>query len=430
MADRHVLALFSVGPVQSFIASARRTEDLWSGSYLLSFLVEEAIAELERLAKAEGADIELIYPIKRSSSLFDQAAAFPNRFLVQLSLAADKIVEICLEVEEYLRLQFAEICLFGLKDAFTVTGAGRVFMEEMTFAQARDSLEVFWAIEPVDAEGYETAKQRVESRLGAVKNNRNFSQHRQFGIVCTICGEREALHQAPYHKHANVGEMRQDLSETWQKLRDKYRGKYEQEESSAGNVSAGRIKTNEHLCGVCLGKRTARDFLAAKGRHIRPFRSTVDIASPGEHYAVAVFDGDDLGQWLAGTKGEFSIPAGTKEYHRLISNRLSIFSGQAVPRVIDEAFGELVYAGGDDVLAFLPADTAFQAINGLREAFSSSDMGLHPEATASAGMTIVHKTFPLSLALEHARRMERLAKVYTHPLTKRSKDAIGVAVCI
>jgi hypothetical protein len=34
---------FSLGPVQSFIASARTVRDLWTGSYLLSYLTFEAM---------------------------------------------------------------------------------------------------------------------------------------------------------------------------------------------------------------------------------------------------------------------------------------------------------------------------------------------------------------------------------------------------
>ena len=34
---------FSVGPVQAFVAQARRTGDFWGGSYLLSFLTAHAI---------------------------------------------------------------------------------------------------------------------------------------------------------------------------------------------------------------------------------------------------------------------------------------------------------------------------------------------------------------------------------------------------
>src|SRR5438105_3317159 len=36
------LLLFSIGPVQEFIASARTGRDLWTGSYLLSYLSQKA----------------------------------------------------------------------------------------------------------------------------------------------------------------------------------------------------------------------------------------------------------------------------------------------------------------------------------------------------------------------------------------------------
>jgi hypothetical protein len=40
--DRALLA-FSIGPVQSFIAAARRVRDLWTGSYLLAWLTHRAM---------------------------------------------------------------------------------------------------------------------------------------------------------------------------------------------------------------------------------------------------------------------------------------------------------------------------------------------------------------------------------------------------
>lgn len=39
---------FSLGPVQSFVAQARRTRDLWAGSFLLSWLAGQAMAEARR----------------------------------------------------------------------------------------------------------------------------------------------------------------------------------------------------------------------------------------------------------------------------------------------------------------------------------------------------------------------------------------------
>ena len=51
---------FSLGPVQSFIASARTVRDLWTGSYLLSFLTFEAMRPIlekgDREALVRSAD--------------------------------------------------------------------------------------------------------------------------------------------------------------------------------------------------------------------------------------------------------------------------------------------------------------------------------------------------------------------------------------
>jgi len=46
---------FTLGPVQAFVAQARRTRDLWAGSWLLSYLAESALAMfLAMLATTAG----------------------------------------------------------------------------------------------------------------------------------------------------------------------------------------------------------------------------------------------------------------------------------------------------------------------------------------------------------------------------------------
>src|SRR5665213_248639 len=59
--------LFQIGPVQEFIFQARKTQDLWSGSYLLSFLIAQAM-----LAVAEeiGPDA-IVFPQLRGMPLAD-----------------------------------------------------------------------------------------------------------------------------------------------------------------------------------------------------------------------------------------------------------------------------------------------------------------------------------------------------------------------
>jgi len=50
--------IFSLGPVQEFIAAARRTQDLWMGSWILSYLSWKAI---ESLADEFGPDV-IVFP--------------------------------------------------------------------------------------------------------------------------------------------------------------------------------------------------------------------------------------------------------------------------------------------------------------------------------------------------------------------------------
>src|SRR3954470_3901239 len=80
------LLSFSLGPVQSFIASARSVRDLWTGSYLLSWL---AFRAMQPLLGRYGPDA-LVTPPPRGKLPLEPgdrldrdrpSACLPNRFL-------------------------------------------------------------------------------------------------------------------------------------------------------------------------------------------------------------------------------------------------------------------------------------------------------------------------------------------------------------
>ena len=54
--SKPLMLMFTIGPVQSFIEASRKTEDLWMGSYILSYLIATA------MEKVQGDGIEIIYP--------------------------------------------------------------------------------------------------------------------------------------------------------------------------------------------------------------------------------------------------------------------------------------------------------------------------------------------------------------------------------
>src|SRR5258708_22744482 len=69
---KQYMLMFSLGPVQPFIAQARKTRDLWLGSFLLARLMEAAM---------KGMDSFLVYPsdptLKEGSNVPD----LPNKYV-------------------------------------------------------------------------------------------------------------------------------------------------------------------------------------------------------------------------------------------------------------------------------------------------------------------------------------------------------------
>ncbi|MBS7348643.1 MAG: hypothetical protein KIG95_00475, partial [Comamonas sp.] len=78
---------FTLGPVQGFVAQARRTRDFWAGSFILSWLSSAAIACIQQ----QGGKVQ--FPVPDESYLrnlygkagandpYPQQGSIPNRFM-------------------------------------------------------------------------------------------------------------------------------------------------------------------------------------------------------------------------------------------------------------------------------------------------------------------------------------------------------------
>jgi CRISPR-associated protein Cmr2 len=164
----------------------------------------------------------------------------------------------------------------------------------------------------------------------------------------------------------------------------------------------------------------------------------LDQINPSKYYAILQMDGDNMGKWL---KGEFNpkikdtLHAKVKDaliqfsegkdkeslqkilcsrhptspsIHQAFSRKLSQFALEEVRKIVeDEHYGKLIYAGGDDVLAFLPIEEVLKCAYDLQKKFKEV---LSPKASMSAGIVIIHHKYPLYLALEEVNNAEKRAK--------------------
>lgn len=308
------LLLISFGPVQRFIGTARRTADLWAGSFILSWLAGRAIVPL---VTACGPDA-VLFPALWRQPLLDgwlregplklpvpepmdggRVASLPNRFLAVVPQeGARGIAEECLAAlrEEWRRLGERACDLFaGLAEASREKVA--VFFDR----QMPVHLETYWAAFPwpgdldrcrtllearlgggalsglaaVDLSGtrqyrpspgalYSTVYRAVDLTLGGVKAARFFESDQEPGPKCSLCGDREVVH--PY-----VEPPVRQCKKWWAGLSERRRR---------------HVGKGEALCAVCLVKRLALDVFKDEVRVRLGVPSTSEIAAAPFKLAV------------------------------------------------------------------------------------------------------------------------------------------------
>lgn len=370
-----------IGPVQSFIAAGRRTQDLYVGSWLLSELARAGVEA------AHQAHADLLYPTLDNGKMPDSV---PNLFMFLTNDADAR--GICEYVEQTVRARWNEIA-HSVKSWLTRQIGGGAW-ETQFDAQIKQWLELYWVAVPYDDTKHQDGFAAVKRAMAARKNARHFPQVEEPGIKCTVTGAASAL---------NI---------TWETL-----------QTRVGEIE---LRPNEKLGALALIKRFAQKARVMADQ--TNFPSTSDIAGlDGKvesqpqakelegYYAILLMDGDQMGAKLSHLK--------TQQAHQQFSNALVDFADHKVLQIIERYDAEaqrddkkgraaLVYAGGDDVLALLPLRFVLACADDIRKAYS--DMMEHdggiPNATMSAGIAIVPTNYPLDAALEIARSAEKHAK--------------------
>lgn len=226
---------FSFSPVQSFVSQARRTRDLWAGSYLLSYLSGQAMLAVE---KAGG---KVVFPDVTSDALLaairGQAAvtgtdhligSLPNRFTGRgdnpaalARTAADALVG------SWRRLGQAVWTELAALPSFSAPFLGEV-QRTLWERQIGSIWEIMWVVGDDGA----VMERRKLCRLSPLAS--------EPGERCTLCGEREVL---SWGKDA-----------TWQEIREYWRVLARAVEERWGGKEIA-ADGSERLCAICTIKR-------------------------------------------------------------------------------------------------------------------------------------------------------------------------------
>lgn len=473
------LAIFTIGPVQTFISAAKKTKEYWAGSYLLSYLIWQAMKHIIEKSK-EGVN-GIIYPYIKNQPLYKDIRneditlpTLPNRFLVILeNTEAEQLLEECKKMVETKLLDIA-INLFNISK------------QDKIYKQLKELLEIYWVLLPLeksketeieryrsltgmepanDNSHYSLVTSIIEELMGARKNIREFNYIEEEGVKCYICGERtgfdpgimniedekkicgvcglkrkfsdyfEAEFGIEIHYPSVIdiatadykeelvsqlekGELNQLLNDIDEEFGDY---DYQMPKLVNGLVRDDKKRSQEEK-KVLKIKGTYFDI---EGDELKKSIKVKNLLKKinkkynlklNKYYALLYMDGDDMGKWVSGEKIKHKEM--TPELHYLISKSLTDYSLSYVKKIVEgkKHRGKLVYSGGDDVVAFVNLEDLFDVMRELRAYFSGNVVDGKVDYMANDGIIRENGKTVLTLGSKASASMGICIAHYKEPL--------------
>lgn len=496
------MLLFQFGPVQDFIAQARSGRDLWSGSYLLSWLMAHA---LKAVSDRIGPD-SIVSPSLRGNGIFDAlhrtayysrkwsgasgraettwqrimaehgggladwllTPTLPNRFFA--IVPAGRGAELAKAAEVALR---AELHSIGEEVWKWLAGKGARPEWKTAFdGQIEAFPQITWAVQPwlprekILAEAEKVSPETVqkikevlklaEEGLPEADRDKRYYEGNRLNNEGVFWSAHYALLNAKLAARRNTRDFSQTASASNQEsvAKDSLSGK----EECIGDEDFWDRLTETSLFNKAKGHRYGamnlikRLWCAVGEIPYLPFALGLDKgvvatalsfdsvervahADKADTYvAVLALDGDHMGKWASGenllglrthlapksreyldTCRDSEVPRLlTPSYHLQFSEALSAFSINKARSLVESFFGELIYSGGDDVLAIVPAKKAIACAQAIRKAFRTDfeDGQMYPGSACdmSCGIAVGHFKAPLQMLVKEAQKMEHEAK--------------------
>lgn len=463
------LLVLTIGPVQDFIASARRTRDLWFGSYLLS---EVSKAAAKMIEQDQGWD-SLIFPSpERRESLEKGSELNVANVILAKVRDPERVFE---SARQAARVRWRE---FAGEAKDKIRECGLHVSADLWESQVEDAIECYGAWTPLEGD-YRQARKRVMRLLAARKQCRDFKPNagRQGVPKSSLDGLRESVIEGKREIRAQArlrikageqlcaigltkriagGEqafpsVSRVAAEPWVRAVSsdpRFRESWDSVKGICGELEKlklvahvrgnGSYGQNFPYEGTVLFRSRLKDILEEKEGCPDPalaeqlisrlhgllkgLQSPKAMGEPTPYLAILAADGDKMGRTIS--------DIGSAEDHRHFSTDLSGFAG-AARRIVQESSGVCVYSGGDDVLAFLPVDSSLSCARALRQDFIARmgkwKDGSGKSPTLSVGVAIGHAMEDLGDLLKFAREAESLAKNGNSP-SDDPRDALAVVV--
>lgn len=409
------LCLFQIGPVQSFIAAGRRTQDLYVGSRLLSVLAFEGVNAIQ------NTNSTLIFPVLDENN---PPESIPHRFACTTEDDPDYVAN---EVESAILNRWQRIAESVRTWLINRVPSGTwidTYDRQVLIKNTREGkswIEFYWVAVDYNPNEHGQSFVKANRAMAARKLLRHFPVIHEPGVKCTLTGAASALADPQSDTGGRWwAEVRKALNDN---PRPPDEPKVIRTNEALGalalikRISAHRIQHNaapivdKNVLGFVPRNFPATDEIAGLADDQRRLSSDKEVEG---YLAVLHMDGDQMGKKLGQLQSQ--------EAHQAFSRVLAQFARENVPQIVRRYDGQpraaLVYAGGDDVVALLPLHAVLTCADDIRREYERQLTAVLPpeviheagKPTMSAGIAVVPSGFPLDAALNIARAAEKSAK--------------------
>lgn len=396
---------FTIGPIYDVMRHARKTREMWFGSYLFSWYMEKLIGELidennEFLTPYTDIDEStgtLVLNTSRAGKYHDRfvvrSSFLPKTLFERIEAANNKTLSFLIDLSHTVaaceknggqvvdKSRIGEIVSGYFQPRFFAVPSKEIDQTQPVASVDRflDTLEESFIFSP--GKSADTC-QRCKT-LPGVATARDIEDDKEIRLtLCPFCLLKLRANALP----SFIPELKARLGNS---LDAKDRLHY----PSIPEISARQVFDLPELASLKKKAGEVSDVF----EHVRrqfPDNKNQPLKTFHKYFAVVQADGDNLGK-LAG-----SVSDPTE-----LSKRLFQFA-EASEQRIKEFGGESVYLGGDDVLAFMPVyfygKTVIDFIQTVSKDYSTMvDQGAG-KTTISFGCNIAYFKFPLSTALDRA----------------------------
>ncbi|QMT32133.1 type III-B CRISPR-associated protein Cas10/Cmr2 [Alysiella filiformis] len=161
------IVIISIGPVQSMIASARKSRDLWSGSWLLSELAKACAISLKK------DNAKLIFPFVENDEFLKENSDFSVGNKLQAVITTDtkeRLESILNKAKQAVQNRYHQEADNALKQLNQ-----NDIRLDIWQSQIDDLVEIQWAWAKIENNDYIDASQKAGAVLASRKNTRDFS---------------------------------------------------------------------------------------------------------------------------------------------------------------------------------------------------------------------------------------------------------------